>query len=220
MPVYPGDPEPRFQPASGVPAPWRVSELHLGTHTGTHIDAPAHFFPNGKTIDEYPPARFVLAGIVTPLLNLAEDEPIRWERLADELAILPKGGAVLIQTEWNRFWGTERYFRHPFLSIEMAKGLVAASIGLVGIDAPNVDSTVQGTSHAHEILLGNDMLIVENLTALGQLKPRKLYQFSFLPLLLSGLDGSPVRAVAWDDSSLASPPAPRAGSSTFGHPLS
>src|SRR5689334_17146809 len=79
MPVYPGDPEPCFQPAAGLTAPWKVSELHLGTHTGTHIDAPAHFFPNGKTIDQYSPARFVLPGMATPQLNLVDDEPIFWE---------------------------------------------------------------------------------------------------------------------------------------------
>lgn len=195
MPVYPGDPEPHLQLAEGLTAPWRVSELHLGTHTGTHIDAPAHFFPNGKTIDQYSPARFVLPGMTMPVLNLVEDEPVRF--VAD-LAILPKGGVVLIQTGWDRFWGTEHYFRHPFLSSEMAQRLVDAGVGLVGIDAPNVDSTVQHTSHAHEILLGNDVLIVENLTGLAQLKPHVLYQCSFLPLLLSGLDGSPVRAVAWE----------------------
>ena len=198
MPVYPGDPEPRLQPAEGIPAPWRVSELRLGTHTGTHIDAPAHFFPNGKTIDDYPPARFVLPGIVTLRLDLAEDELIHVERLADDLSVLPKGGAVLIQTGWDKFWGTERYFRHPFLTSEIAKSLAIADVGLVGIDAPNVDSTVQGTSHAHEILLGNDVLIVENLTGLPQLKPQVLYQCSFLPLRLSGLDGSPIRAIAWE----------------------
>jgi len=194
MPFYPGDPEPRLQPTAGIAAPWRVSELHLGTHTGTHIDAPSHFFPNGKTIDEYPPARFILPGIVMPMLNLVEDEPLFWEASS-----LSPGSAVLIQTGWDRFWGTERYFRHPFLVPETAHSLVAAGVGLVGIDAPSVDSTVQGTSHAHEILLGNDILIIENLVGLDQLKPQTLYQFSFLPLLLPGLDGSPVRAVAWEN---------------------
>src|SRR6185436_17340265 len=177
MPVYPGDPEPRLQPAEGLTAPWRVSELHLGTHTGTHIDAPAHFFPQGKTIDQYAPDRFVLPGMVTPRFDLADDEPAFWEASS-----LSPGSAVLIQTGWDRFWGTERYFRHPFLSPAMAQRLVDAGVGLVGIDAPSVDSSVQPTSHAHEILLGNDVLIVENLKGLAQLKPHVLYPCSFLPL--------------------------------------
>ena len=69
---------------------------------------------------------------------------------------------------------------------------------LIGIDALSVDSTVQETSHAHVALLGADILIVENLTGLHQLKPRTVYQFSFLPLLLAEVDGAPVRAVAWE----------------------
>jgi arylformamidase len=194
MPIYPGDPEPRLQPAAGLTDPWQVSELHLGTHTGTHIDAPAHFFPTGKTIDQYSPARFVLPGMVTPRFSLADDQPMFWEASS-----LSPGSAVLIQTGWDRFWGTERYFSHPFLSLKLAQSLVDAGVKLVGIDAPNVDSTVQGTSHAHEILLGNDVLIVENLKGLAQLTPHVLYQCSFLPLLLYGLDGSPVRAVAWEN---------------------
>jgi arylformamidase len=73
----------------------------------------------------------------------------------------------------------------------------------LGIDALNVDSTVQGTSHVHEILLTEDILIVENLARLSQLETMKPYQFSFLPLLISGSDGSPIRAVAWETSFLS-----------------
>jgi kynurenine formamidase len=71
-------------------------------------------------------------------------------------------------------------------------------VGLIAIDALNPDSTVQETSLVHEILLGNDILIVENLTGLAQLQAGRIYQFSFTPLLLRALDGSPVRAVAWE----------------------
>jgi kynurenine formamidase len=103
-----------------------------------------------------------------------------------------------LQTNWSQHWGTERYFRHPYLSADAARAIVDANAGMVGIDAPNVDSTVQASSHAHQILLGNDCLIVENLTGLAQLEPLRLYRFSFLPLPLAGADGSPVRAVAWE----------------------
>ena len=75
--------------------------------------------------------------------------------------------------------------------------LIKARASLVGIDALNVDSTVQSTTHAHHSLLGNDILIVENLTHLDKLEPGRIYQFSFLPMNFSGLDGSPIRAVAW-----------------------
>jgi len=198
MAFYPGDPEPRIQ-AAETPPPWRVSELHLGTHSGTHIDAPSHFIPSGKTIDQFPLARFVLPGLVVPV-GRGEDEAIGWEGFEEYLPAL-RGGALLIHTGWDRFWGTERYLRHPFLAPEAARRLAASGVNLIGIDALNVDSTGQGTSHAHEILLGSDILIVENLTRLDQLKPGVSYRFSFLPLRLSGLDGSPVRAVAsWNSA--------------------
>lgn len=196
MTFFPGDPQPRIKLADAASAPWRVSELHLGTHTGTHIDAASHFFPEGKTIDQYPVERFVLPGLVVVALDLHDDQSIGVELLANALSLLPKGGGVIIRTDWDRFWGTERYMRHPYLTSEAAEGLVAAGAGLVGIDVLNVDSTVQETIHAHETLLGNDILIVENLTRLVQLRLDTIYLFSFLPLLLPGLDGSPVRAVA------------------------
>ena len=115
---------------------------------------------------------------------------------AGYLAMLPTCGAVLVQTGWDSYWGDERYMCHPYLSPEAAELLVGNGIGVVGVDALNVDSTVQGTEHAHATLLGNDVLIVENLTRLDRLTPGRLYDFSFLPLALAGLDGSPIRAVA------------------------
>ena len=198
MPFFPGDPEPRFVPADIAP-PWRVTQLSICTHTGTHIDAPAHFIPHGKTIDQYPLERFFVPGIVVPALGYNGDEPLGVDVFADHLSMLPTHGAVLIRTDWDCYWGCEHYMCHPYLSHEAAQLLVNSGASIVGIDAPNVDSTVQETDHAHAILLGNDTLIVENLTRLDQLAPGKVYHFAFLPLALAGLDGSPIRAVAWCD---------------------
>ena len=196
MTVYPGDPLPRLAPSAQVAAPWRVSNLQLGSHTGTHIDAPSHFLASGKSIDQYPLSRFMLRGVVVPLRDLGEDEMIPWPVCAEHVAAVAEGGAVVLQTDWSRHWQEERYFRHPFLAPETAEQLARRHIGVVAIDTPSVDSTVRGTSYAHEILLGNDVLIVENLTGLEQLHPGRLYEFCFLPLYLAGLDGSPVRAAA------------------------
>jgi kynurenine formamidase len=196
MTYFPGDPEPRILPADATP-PWHVTQLSIGTHLGTHIDAPSHFILHGQTISEYPPERFLLPGIVVPLLGRNDDESIGPDAFADYLAALPIGGALLIYVGWDQYWKTERYLRHPYLVREAAQLLVEKGVSIVGIDALNVDSTAQETDHAHAALLGNDVLIVENLTRLHQLLPGVVYQFSFLPLALSGLDGSPIRAIAW-----------------------
>jgi kynurenine formamidase len=197
MPFFPGDPEPRVIPGRGAP-PWQVSALELGTHTGTHIDAPSHRFPEGRAIADFPPAHFVRPGLVIPVAGLAEDEPVQPERLEPFLSRVRAGDTVVFATGWARYWGQPRYFRHPYLSETVAGLLVEAGVAIVGIDALNVDSTVQGTSGVHERLLGAEVLIVENLRGLDQLVPGRRYVFSFLPLPVRGGDGSPVRAVAWE----------------------
>jgi len=199
MTIFPGDPPPSFRPAAGVSVPWRVTELHLGTHTGTHIDAASHYVAHGTTIDQYPLERLILPGLVVDTPGLADDQAIEPGVFSGALRGLPKGGAVLIRTGWDRFWNTERYLRHPYLAVEAAQGLAEANAGLVGIDALNVDSTAQAMEQVHRLLLGQDILVVENLAHLNGLQPGKLYQFSFLPILMPGLDGSPVRAVAWSN---------------------
>ena len=197
MTVFPGDPEPRIDD-TGATEPWRVSALHLGSHTGTHIDAASHYVPGGATIDAYPLERFVVAGVVARALGLGPDTPIDWPLIAPLVAGLPRGGAVVVRTGWDAKWGSNDYLSHPYLSDEAARRLVAAGVGLVAIDALNVDSTPQGHATVHEILLGSDVLVVENLRGLDRLESGRLYRFVFLPLRLTGLDGSPVRAVAWE----------------------
>lgn len=196
MTYFPGDPEPSITPADVTP-PWRVTRLNIVTHLGTHIDAASHFIPHGKTMSDYPPERFILPGIVVPLLGRNDDEPLGPDAFADALPALPAGGALLLHLGWDQHWKTERYLRHPYLTREAAQLLVDKGVGIVGLDALNVDSTAQETDHAHAVLLGNDVLIVENLTRLHQLLPGVVYQCSFLPLALAGLDGSPIRAIAW-----------------------
>ncbi len=197
MTLFPGDPEYNITLAPGVPAPWQVTEIHLGTHTGTHIDSISHLLPAGKTVDQFPLARLILPGITIPLTGLNDNHEISKDQILKWLNNLPDGGAVIIQTGWDQFWKTDRYMRHPYLSNEAASQIVKAGASLVGIDALNVDSTVTATDHVHHNLLEKDILIVENLANLGDLEPGKVYQFSFLPLRLKGLDGSPIRAVAW-----------------------
>lgn len=195
MPIYPGDPVVEFS-ASPQEEPWRVLSLALGSHSGTHIDAAAHYLPGGCTIDRYPLERFVLPGVVAALAA-GDDEEIAPAALAEALAAAPAGGALLLCTGWDRHWGDSAMLRHPFLGAAASEAIVAAGVTLVGTDAFNVDSSVRGTTHAHEILLGRDVLIVENLTNLDCLPAARALRCAFAPLRLAGGDGSPVRAYAW-----------------------
>ncbi len=197
MPTYPGDPSPEIVTVPDTPPPWRVTTLRMGTHTGTHMDAPAHYFPGGKPIDAYPLERLVLPGVVLDVPGLPDAGKISWEALAGQARAVPVGGAVIIRTGWGKWWGTERYWRYPSLGVEAAQGLATSEASLVGMDLPSADPLVHTPPLLHEIFLTRDILLVENLAGLEQLEPGRLYQFAFLPLRLSGLDGSPVRAAAW-----------------------
>jgi arylformamidase len=198
MPVFPGDPEPELRDG-GAAEPWHVMRLALGTHSGTHIDAASHYVGSGRTIDAYPLERFLVHAWVVRLHVKAEEE-IRWEALEQQLpADGLEGVGVLLHTGWDRHWGEPDAERHPYLSEEAARRLVELGVGLVGTDALNVDATAAGTEHVHSVLLGSDVLIVENLTSLERLQPGRRYECAFVPLRIAGADGSPIRAYARDD---------------------
>ena len=195
MPAYPGDPTAEVRPVA-LEGHWQVLRLALGTHTGTHIDAARHYVAGGRAIDEYPLERFVLDAWVVHLESAA-DEAIEWPALEPHLPMSGlAGSAVLLHTGWDRYWGEPEAERHPYLSADASGRLVASGVGLVGTDALNVDATAGGTEHAHEALLGADVLIVENLTHLERLDGAGPYRCAFVPLRIEGGDGSTIRAYA------------------------
>jgi arylformamidase len=194
MPVFPGDPPVELTPMA-ADSPWLVTQLHLGSHSGTHIDAASHYVPGGRTIDAYPLERFVLDAYVVHL-DVAAEESIRWEALAAQLPGDLTGVGVLLNTGWDHHWGGDAVARHPHLSEDAADRLATSGVGLVGTDALNVDATARPTTFVHAALLGADVLVVENLTGLGTLTAGRPYRCTFVPLKVAGGDGSPIRAFA------------------------
>lgn len=197
MTFFPGDPEPRVAAVAQDP-PWQVSELALGSHTGTHVDAARHIVPDGSTIDAYSLERFIVEAIVVPAA-LGDDAEIGRREVAPYLTALKPGAAVILRTGWDVHWKSSRFERHPYLSRAVAEDLVNCGVALVGTDGLNVDCTPTGATTVHEILLGADVLIVENLAHLDALEAGRMYRCAFVPLRLAGVDGSPVRAFAWTD---------------------
>lgn len=196
MTYFPGDPEPRLA-AWPMDPPWRVAELHLGTHCGTHLDAPSHL-GGDVTVDQLPLERLVGQGVVIDVTGKQAGERIGLDDIGLARVFLREGAWAIFRSGWDRHWRTPDYLKHPALDPALARALVEWGVGLVGLDMLNPDDTVKGESIIHETLLGAGMLIVENLTGLAQLDAERLYTFSLLPLKLAGLDGAPVRAIAWD----------------------
>ena len=201
MPVYPGDPAVRITPATTIGAHgYNVLHLHLGSQSGTHVDAPYHFLDDGARIDELPLELFLGPALVVDVRGKEPREAITWADLAPHAGHLGPDRRLVLHTGWDAYWGSERYVAHPYLAGEAAERLVAAGVRTIGIDALSLDETVPGGEGAggfaaHAAVLGAGGVIVENLCNLAALTTATPV-LSVLPLRLAGADGAPVRAVA------------------------
>jgi len=198
MQVYPGDPSVELSPALELERDGAaVTSLHLGSHTGTHVDAPAHTVAGGRTMDLVALEELVGDALLIHVAALADRATIGIDDLGDLPERVPS--IVVVDTGWARHFGTERALRHPALGADAARLLVERGMHVLGVDTLSPDPTdAAGTTEfpVHEVVLGGDGLIVENLTGLDGLPSR--VRIGVFPLRLAG-DGAPVRAVAFID---------------------
>lgn len=182
MNVYPGDPEVNFKRVLDIDGGGaEVHGIFLGTHTGTHVDAPRHILKDGKTIDRIEPEVFWGKAY---LYSMKGKDCLD---IADIISIRPVK-RVIIKTG---FTGSCLSASYPYISPGAASRLAAGPTVLLGIDTPSVDPP--GTDQCHRILLGAGIVIVENLKLEGV--PPGQYELACLPLPLLGLDGSPARVL-------------------------
>ena len=200
MQVYPGDPEVEIDGALTVARDGvAVARLGLNSHTGSHLDAPAHTIVGGRTVEEIPLEWLDGDALVLRALDPQPHTAIDAGGIAGGLPErLP--GIVFVATGWDRHAGTPEALVHPHLSPELAALIVARGARVVGIDAFSPDPTGDPGSDfpAHAAILGADGVIVENLTGLDRVPDR--VRVSLLPLRVERGDGSPIRAVAWLDT--------------------
>ncbi|WP_245985050.1 cyclase family protein [Streptomyces tateyamensis] len=142
MPVYPGDPAVSLRPAlTTATAGVNVLSVHLGSQSGTHVDAPYHVDVTWPTLDGLPLERFTGPAVLADLRALPARSAVTAGQLAPALARAVPGAVLLLATGWPRFWGTDRYLAHPHLTPGAAEAIVAAGIRTVGVDALSVDPT-------------------------------------------------------------------------------
>lgn len=201
--VYPGDPPVRLTPATTIAADGvNVLHVHLGSHSGTHVDAPYHFVEEGRRIDTMDPKLFVGPAAVIDVRGKGPRERITVEDLKPREGELSEGVIAVIRTGWDEHFGTEKYYDHPFLDRRAAQLLLDAGVRTVATDALNVDETPLEGPHpegfpVHHLVLGAGGAIAENLTNLSAIDfPDPV--LSILPIRLHGSDGAPIRAVAME----------------------
>lgn len=189
--VYPGDPKvkiKKFRVKNGNTV--NLTEITLGSHSGTHVDVPNHFIEKGKTVDEIPISKFFGEAIIIETEKYLIGNKIS-KKIIDENSSMINGAEGLIfKTGWSRKWG-QKYFYQDFPQLDegAAEKIVKTGIKFVGVDSPSI-----GSPEVHRTLLSGEVVIFESLN-LSNLTSRRII-FAAFPLPISGADGSPVRAVA------------------------
>jgi len=193
LPVWPGDPQVDLHRVSKMEdgAVCNISHLTLGVHTGTHVDAPYHFLPNGGRVDALP-----LEALIGPALVLEVPETCTAIGAAElHAAGLPgRVERVLFKSRNSNLWSSEKEFYREFVAIlpDAAEMLVATGVRLVGMDYLSV-APFNNAVRTHEILLGAGVVLLEGLNLADV--PAGLYTLYCLPLKLGGADGAPARTV-------------------------
>jgi arylformamidase len=172
---------------------FQIGKIEMVANTGTYVDSPFHRYPQGRDLAALPLAS--LANLDCVVVSCVG----RRDRAIDRLPLSSsdvRGRAVLVRTDWDQHWRTDRYFEgHPYLTGELAEWLVRAGAVLVGIDSYNIDCVDTGERPVHSVLLGHDIPIVEHLCGLAAL-PERGSRFYAVPVKVKGFGTFPVRAFA------------------------
>jgi arylformamidase len=177
-----------------------VTRLSASAHTGTHVDAPRHFYTDGPSIDAYPIDAFVGDGVVLELIR-PPGEAVTREQLEAATPSIERGDIVFLRLGFGERFGEDAYLDHPHLTGDAAQALVDRGVRMVGVDTLTPDlAQVRRTPGfdypVHRRLLGAGVLIVENLgPALREVAGTRT-TLGAVPLRLPGSDAGPAFAFA------------------------
>ena len=182
--------------------PFRVQSFHMRAGIGTHMDAPAHCIPNGKTIDQ-----IAIHDLIKPCVAIDISEKSDAHYLLsvnDVISFENKYGKisansfVIVHTSWSRYWNNPTQYRNqlqfPSVSVDAAEFLLKRNIAGLGIDTLSPDTEKSGFP-VHQLLLSSGKIIIENMNNTDRLKPVGAYLIA-LPINVSGATESPVRVIA------------------------
>lgn len=177
---------------------WNASTLEMYSHSGTHMDAPKHFLPDGAPLDQQDLEVMIGPAVVVDVSPAAPKQLIEITDFDTVEHLMKPGVRLLLRTDWHKRYGTPEYRNElPRLSVELARWLVEQQVALVGVEPPSVAdvNNIAEVTEVHQILFEGNVVIVEALAHLDQLESQ-IVDFIALPLKIAGGDGCPVRAVA------------------------
>ncbi len=169
-------------------------KIILGTHTGTHIDAPLHFIKNGNSIEKIPLDKIVGDVTIVDFSNLKENTAIQKDML-DEIKITKR---MIFRFGWEKYWNTGKFYEnYPFFTKDAVNYLVSEGIELLGYDTPSPDDSNMDAkevdSPIHKILLSKGVVLLEYLANLSKLNNLENWNIVVAPMKIEGSDGAPSR---------------------------
>ena len=197
MQVYPGTEPPRLTRGNTLEKDgFRETALFLFSHTGTHMDTPAHMLEGAAELDKLPVSTFCGKAAVIPCLN----GKITMEELNACRDMADKAEFIIFHTGWDKYWGKEEYFgafpvpEAQVIQYAIDTGKKGVGIDCMSVDPMDIDPTKEEMPN-HFMLFRAGKVIVENLCNLDEASC-KLVDFYALPLKYRDADGAPVRAIA------------------------
>lgn len=174
-----------------------TTHIHMGTHSGTHVDAPSHFISGAKSISDFP-ADVLIGKIFVARVTDREGGKITLENsVFNQINTVDEVKGLVLNFGWSRKWGSGPYYSdQPFLTQEAAEKISRSGVRFVGYDLAMPDNPIEGRQHPkdsriHKLFLEKEVLLVENLRIPDEAKG--YYRSYASTLNLQGVDGSPVR---------------------------
>jgi len=190
--------------------PFQITWIGWAVHGFTHMDAPRHMLPDGKTTSDIPLETVIGTCAVFDLSGIAANTPISPQMLADANPTVRSGDIALFKTEWDvrySYATTDFWTQAPYMTRDAAQWLLAQGIKAAAFDFPQdyvirllLDGTVAPMEEfvTHDVLLRNEVILVEYLCNTKQVtSPRT--QLYVLPLKIPHADGAPARVIAVEE---------------------
>ena len=164
-----------------------LHSFSMGTHTGTHVDAPSHIITNGKSLDS-----FNLTYFTGLTLKVNIDSFIDLNHFEKNI------DGIIFETGWYKhFSSPEKFYgpKRPEIPKQLISRILEMKCKFFGCDLPSVDISGSINKPIHNSLLKSEILIYESLTNLDKIPLNQPFEFYGFPLPIDGIEGSPVRAV-------------------------
>ncbi|WP_068774117.1 cyclase family protein [Paenibacillus sp. FJAT-26967] len=189
MPGFPGDTETVLLQSKYIHKDYYNNhQITINMHAGTHIDGPMHLINCNLYLNEFPLETFVGEGC---LLDVSEETTIHYKEEYEQS--IKQEQIVILYTGHSKYYGQSNYFTdYPVLTEEFAELLVRKQVKMIGLDTPSPDKY---PFDVHKCLFQNNILIIENLTNVEQLRHVKSFEIIALPLHIRA-DSSPARVIA------------------------